>query len=176
MDEGTRRQFLAALRTDDAFRAAVRREVVGNELLALVASAADPVVEDLRKTVDTLVDVVAEHRRELDLLAVTPPARGLDDAIRRDLATLAVGLGEVRARVAALAETTARHAEQLAALAEASAPILPLVQNGFVAIRDALTGLVSGMQSTQRELAELRETGIGVVDLRDAPAGERRPV
>lgn len=168
MDQVLRQQFLDALRTDLRFRAAVLDELVG------AGPALPAVVDDLRATVATLVDVVAEQRRDLELLASARRAGGA--AVRKDLATLAVGLGELRARVAALEETTAGHAGRLEALAEASAPVLPLVQGGFVAIRDALSGLVAGMQATQRELAALRDADAAVVDLRDpAPAPDSRP-
>ena len=57
MDQTQRDQFLAAPRTDEEFRAAVRRELLTEELLGLPDTAA------------TLVDVIAQQR--LDFTALT---------------------------------------------------------------------------------------------------------
>ncbi len=74
MNPDERERFLATLREDEGFRAAVRRELLTDELLALpekVAALADTVnalsdtVSALSATVNTLVDVVAEQQRDL---------------------------------------------------------------------------------------------------------------
>jgi signal transduction histidine kinase len=68
MDELERRRFLNTLRSDDEFRATVRRELLTQELLDLphtVAALVDAVdaqeriLADLQHTVATLVDVLA---------------------------------------------------------------------------------------------------------------------
>src|SRR3954453_9739562 len=77
MNEAERTRFLDALRTDDDFRAAVRRELLTNELLNLPATVA-PLVDvtaelrqdllNLPATVATLVDVTAELRQDVNSL------------------------------------------------------------------------------------------------------------
>jgi hypothetical protein len=56
MNEAERSRFLDALRTDDDFHAAVRRELLTDELLNLPA------------TVATLVDVTAQLRQDVNSL------------------------------------------------------------------------------------------------------------
>lgn len=57
MNELDRKRFLATMRHDEEFRAAVRRELLTEELL------------NLPQTVATLVDVVADQRKDLTALA-----------------------------------------------------------------------------------------------------------
>ncbi len=59
MDQTQRNQFLAALRTDEEFRAAVRRELLTEELLGLP------------DTVATLVDVIARQRSDFTALTAS---------------------------------------------------------------------------------------------------------
>lgn len=57
MDQADRERFLATLRVDDSFRATIRREILVQDVL------------NLPGTVATLVDSVAEQRRDFTALA-----------------------------------------------------------------------------------------------------------
>ena len=59
MDDTERTRFLATLRTDEEFRAAVRRESLSDELL------------NLPQTVTALVDAIAQQRQDFTALAAS---------------------------------------------------------------------------------------------------------
>jgi hypothetical protein len=85
VNEAERSHFLDALRSDDDFRAAVRRELLTEELLALP------------QTVATLVDVVAQQRQDFTALA-----QSVANYMERTLAVVQEGNEAVRDAISAL--------------------------------------------------------------------------
>jgi len=85
MNEAERKRFLDTLRSDDEFRATVRRELLTEELL------------NLPQTVATLVDVVAQQRQDFTALAVDVHAY-----MERTIALLGEGFSAVRGEISDL--------------------------------------------------------------------------
>ena len=82
MNDAERERFLASLRTDDDFRAAVRRELLTEELL------------NLPQTVAALVDAVAQQRQDF-----TDLARSVAQFMERTISALQEGFAGVRAEL-----------------------------------------------------------------------------
>ena len=92
MNAEERERFLAALRSDDDFRAAVRRELLTEELL------------NLPQTVAVLVDATAQQRQDFAALAqsVANYMERTISAIHEGFAGVGTDLGGVRTEVGAL--------------------------------------------------------------------------
>lgn len=85
MNEAERERFLAILRTDGAFRAAVRRELLTDELL------------NLPQTVAVLVDTVAQQRQDFTALA-----QSVADFMERTVSAIQEGFAAVRGELSDL--------------------------------------------------------------------------
>jgi hypothetical protein len=95
MDDAERERFLATLRTDAGFRAAVRRELLTDELLNL-----PEVVARLTITVEALVDAVAQQRQDFTALtqSMANHQAQMIDAVDRLQAAMLDGFKTVFAR------------------------------------------------------------------------------
>jgi hypothetical protein len=140
MDEAERRRFLDTLRTDEDFRAAVRRELLIDELLSLPAVVATLAADlhQLTVKVDALVDAVAHQRRDFnDLAAIS------HSYMQRTITLLQEGFDLTRAAISALRDAISALRDDMTA--------------GFTAV-DARFDQVN---------ADIRELRQDVRDLRD---------
>lgn len=125
MDEADRQRFLEALRTDEEFRASVRRELLTQELLDLPA-----VVASLSASVNALVDHGASMQR------------GLDSLTER--------VDSLTERVDSLAQSAAQTQEDLRALVGTTRDLLLITQRGFDEMRGDLATLRSEVREIRR--------------------------
>ena len=113
MDDAERRRLIETLRSDEQFRADVRREILTDELLQMpqtVASLTTAVAEqgralaDLRQTLSTVVEVVAEQRRDVADLTrlVTDSMERTTVALERTVALVEEGFAQLRREMADL--------------------------------------------------------------------------
>ncbi|MGH9056700.1 MAG: hypothetical protein ACRDYY_12705 [Acidimicrobiales bacterium] len=95
MEPSERDRFLHTLPTDEVFRAAVRRELLIDELLALPETVARMAaqLDALTVRLDTLIDVVAAQRRDFTDLVVQVQAY-----MQRTIDTVGAGFAAVGAR------------------------------------------------------------------------------
>ncbi len=146
MDRSERDRFLAALRDDEEFRAQVRRELLGEELLRLPQTVAD-----LAATVAALVDAVAELHRELADQART--LRSVVDAMaetRRDLNDLIRAVHTYMQRLIPAIEALAH---QVGALDERLQGLNERLQG----LNERLEGLDGRVTAVESGLADLRQ-------------------
>lgn len=173
MDEVERRRFLNTLRSDDEFRATVRRELLTQELL------------NLPHTVSALVDAVAEQGRSItDLRRVIA---GLADVVAGQTQTLAEHgqtLAEHGQTLAEHGETLADHGQTLAALVDAVAAqrrdfvalaadvrgymerTITLIGEGFTAVDAKISDLRSDIDAKISDLRSEMTQGFTAVDAR----------
>lgn len=180
MDEVERRRFLNTLRSDDEFRATVRRELLTQELL------------NLPHTVSALVDAVAEQGRSItDLRRVIA---GLADVVAgqtqllaehgQTLAEQGQTLAEHGQTLAEHGETLADHGQTLAALVDAVAAqrrdfvalaadvrgymerTITLIGEGFTAVDAKISDLRSDIDAKISDLRTEMTQGFTAVDAR----------
>jgi len=139
MDEAERKRFLDTLRSDDEFRATVRRELLTQELL------------DLPQTVAALVDMVAQQRQDF-----TDLARDVRAFMEVVVSGIQSGFAEVQS---GFAEVQSGFAEVQSGFAE--------VQSGLAEVQSGLAEAKSGLAEVKSGLVELRtdmEAGFIAVD------------
>lgn len=142
MNEQDRERFLATMRHDDDFRAAVRRELLSEELL------------NLPKTVATLIDVAAQQRQDLQTVA-------------QDLRSLTQDVRSLNEIVATLGDVVAQQGEDIRSLAQAVSTLVDSVAEQrqdfsalVIEVRDMMQGTITfvgeGFSAIGGEISELR--------------------
>lgn len=121
MDDVERRRFIDTLRSDEQFRADVRRELLTNELLEMPERMAD-----LRRDLAALTEITAEQGRQLDAHGRQLEAHGrqLEEHGRqleehgRQLALIIDVLAEQRQDINRLAQEMAEQRQDISRLAQ----------------------------------------------------------
>ena len=139
MDRSERDRFLAALRDDEEFRAQVRRELLGEELLRLPQTVAD-----LAATVAALVDAVAELHREL-----------ADQA--RTLRSVVDAMAETRRDLNDLIRAVHTYMQRLIPAIEALAHQVGALDERLQGLNERLEGLDGRVTAVESGLADLRQ-------------------
>ena len=161
MDEVERKRFLDTLRRDDDFRAAVRRELLTEELL------------NLPQTVSTLVDVTAQQRQELLNLRqaaaeqrqdFTALATDVRTYMERTITLIGDGFTAVRAEIsetrAEVSELQAGFTAVRAEISETRAEVSELrdeMQAGFTAVRAGFTAVDAKFDQVNAELRVIKD-------------------
>ncbi|MGH9094501.1 MAG: hypothetical protein ACRDXE_05015, partial [Acidimicrobiales bacterium] len=130
MNESERKRFLEALQGDEQFRAAVRREILTEELLALPA-----VVAASSAAVNALIDQAAEFQGGLATLT-------------EQVAALANGVTKTQEDLRALVGTTRR-------LLTVSQEGFAEMHQGFAEMRQGFAEMRQGFAETDRRFTAL---------------------
>ena len=131
MDEAARQQFLEALRSDDDFRATVRRELLTQELL------------DLPQTVSTLIDHYAEMQASfLTLVREVGDLAGQVEALARQQAVLQGAMTSLSEMVAVVLTRVRERLDDL--------------EVAVGGLRSDVAGVKSEMGGLRSEIGELR--------------------
>jgi uncharacterized protein YoxC len=143
MNEAERNRFLDALRSDDRFRAAVRRELLTDELLNLpeVVAGLATDVQQLTATTNTLVDTVAQQRRDFTSLATE-----VRNYMERTITLVGEGFQTVLGGIAELGTGVAE------------------LGTGVAELGTGITGLRSDMDTQIAELRADTAAGFAAVD------------
>jgi outer membrane murein-binding lipoprotein Lpp len=142
MDEVERQRFLATLRNDDEFRAAVRRELLTDELLGL-----PPTVATLSASTDSMrgdVRYLVETTRQL-LHVSQGGFADVGRAVAEHRSDTAAGFVAVSARFDRLESEVAEHRSDTAA--------------GFVAVSARFDQVDARFDQLESEVADLRSEG-----------------
>lgn len=114
MDDVERRRFIDTLRSDEQFRADVRRELLTNELLEMPERMAD-----LRRDLAALTEITAEQGRQLDAHGRQLEAHGRQlEEHGRQLALIIDVLAEQRQDINRLAQEMAEQRQDISRLAQ----------------------------------------------------------
>lgn len=106
MNEAERKRFLDTLRSDDGFRATVRRELLTEELLNLPDLVADLArgLQDLTGSAAALVDTVAQQRHDFTTLSTDFASLATDvrNYMERTITLIGEGFAAVRGEISEL--------------------------------------------------------------------------
>jgi chromosome segregation ATPase len=152
MDEADRKRFLETLRQDTEFRAAVQRELLAQELLALPQSVAL-----LAASISGLVEHQAEMQRELalirdDLNALVETTRELFGFVQNVIIEMGEGFAEVRQEFAEFRQEVSGLRQEVSGLRQEVSGLRQEVSG----LRQGFIGLDARFDQLGAEIRDLR--------------------
>ena len=146
MNDAERERFLASLRTDDDFRAAVRRELLTEELL------------NLPQTVAALVDAVAQQRQDF-----TDLARSVAQFMERTISALQEGFAGVRAELSEMRSEMGEMRSETGEMRSEMGEMVGTVDDLGTGLRELRSDMDAGFTAVQ---AKFDQINADIQDLR----------